>query len=282
MEKIRKVALAGCSDPMEEGRQAEIELIRKYLETEGCSVAVSPCLFEAESKAGGREKAEILNGFFRDPEMDAVFDVTGGDLANTVLTYLDYEAIQNSRALFFGYSDLSVVLNAVTAKTGKETVNWQIRNLLYDHREEERQYFKTAILEGAIRPEDLDVRFLRGSAMQGRILGGNIRCFLKLAGTEYWPDLNGSILLLESWGGGARQMTTSLEQLKQMGVFEQINGILLGVFTRMEEDQIEPSMPELALSMTPEDLPVAQTRFIGHNTDARAAVLGRMYQFGEA
>lgn len=35
--------------------------------------------------------------------------------------------------------------------------------------------------------------------MQGIVVGGNIRCLLKLAGTEYWPDMNGKILLLESF-----------------------------------------------------------------------------------
>ena len=42
-------------------------------------------------------------------------------------------------------------------------------------------------------------KFLQGSKMQGIVVGGNIRCLLKLAGTEYWPDMNGKILLLESF-----------------------------------------------------------------------------------
>ena len=37
--------------------------------------------------------------------------------------------------------------------------------------------------------------------MEGIVVGGNIRCLLKLAGTPYWPDMREKILLLESFGG---------------------------------------------------------------------------------
>ncbi len=35
--------------------------------------------------------------------------------------------------------------------------------------------------------------------MDGIVVGGNIRCLLKLAGTPYWPDMREKILLLESF-----------------------------------------------------------------------------------
>lgn len=57
-----------------------------------------------------------------------------------------------------------------------------------------------------------------------------MRCFLKLAGTRFWPDMEGKILLLEASGGEAAQMASCLAQLRQIGVFEQIRGILLGTF----------------------------------------------------
>ena len=115
--------------------------------------------------------------------------------------------------------------------------------------------------------------------MRGKVLGGNIRCFLKLAGTPYWPDLNGAILLLEAYSGGVMKMTTYLHQLKQIGVFDKINGILLGTFSEMEDKQLRPTIPELVQSIVPPTLPVAVTRYIGHGTDARSIVIGREYEF---
>ena len=110
------------------------------------------------------------------------------------------------------------------------------------------------------------------------LIGGNIRCFLKLAGTDFQPDFHGKILLLEAMGGGVPQMITFLSQLKMMHAFEQINGILLGTFSQMERDHLTPDMPQLVRQFAGPDLAIARTLYIGHGTDAHAAVIGRFYQ----
>ncbi len=60
-----------------------------------------------------------------------------------------------------------------------------------------------------------------------------IRCFLKLAGTEYMPDFTDKILLLESYSGTVAKMETYLCRLEQLGAFKKAAGILLGTFTEM-------------------------------------------------
>lgn len=274
-----KAALVACSDPMLLYQQDDIERLKTLIEQEGLEVVVSPYLFGCLENLSGKDKADDLMGYFRDPEMDFILDVSGGDIANSVLQALDYAAISESKAMFCGYSDLTTILNAIYTMTGRETINFQVRNLLYDNAEVERAYFREHILPGNVSEKDLDCQFLRGEAMSGRVLGGNIRCFLKLAGTPFWPDLNGAILLLEAYSGGVMKMTTYLHQLKQIGVFEQVSGILLGTFTEMEGKQLKPTIEELVQAIVPEALPIATTRYIGHGTDARAIVIGREYIF---
>lgn len=274
-----KAALVACSDPMLLYQQDDIKQLKMLLEKEGLEVVVSPYLFERFENLTEQNKAQDLMEYFCDPEMNFLFDVSGGDIANSVLSELDYDTIRESKAMFCGYSDLTTVLNAIYTKTGRETINFQVRNLLYDDTEVERIYFREHVLPSNVSAEDLDCHFLRGDAMRGRVLGGNIRCFLKLAGTPYWPDLNGAVLLLEACSGGVMKMTTYLHQLKQMGVFEQVSGILLGTFSEMEKKQLTPTMAELVQSIVPTTLPIAVTRYIGHETDARAIVIGREYSF---
>lgn len=272
-----KAALVACSDPMLLYQQDDIERLKMLLEKEGIEVVASPYLFERFEKLSVKNKADDLMGYFRDSEMHFIFDVSGGDIANSVLTELDYDIIRESRASFYGYSDLTTILNAFYTQTGRETINFQVRNLLYENAEAERVYFREHILPDNVSEKDLDCQFLRGDAMSGRVLGGNIRCFLKLAGTPFWPDLNGAILLLEACSGGVMKMTTYLHQLKQIGVFEQISGILLGTFTEMEDKQLTPTIEELVQTIVPRTLPIATTRYVGHGTDARAIVIGREY-----
>ena len=273
MDCRKKIALVGCSDPLPARERTDVERLARLLETMGIETDVSPLLL-ADTPPAPQEKAEALNRAFRDPSAELIFDVSGGDLANTVLPFLDFDAIRASRAVFHGFSDLTTVINAILAQTGRPAVNWQIRNLLYDDAEAQRRYFERSVLPGRFDPADLAPRFLRGSRMQGKVFGGNLRCFLKLAGTSYWPDATGGILLLESLGGGPFQMITALEQYRQAGVFDRVGGVLLGTFTTMEKTGRTPTVEELVLEMTPDRLPVAKTRFVGHDPDARAILLG--------
>ena len=274
MDNGKKATLVGCSDPLPQSEKEDVARLLRVLEENGLATAVSPVLL-TKGLPSPEEKAAALNGFFRDPALDFIFDVSGGDLANTVLPYLDYDAIRASRALYFGFSDLTTVINAIIAKTGREAVNYQVRNLVYDDAVSQQRYFRESVLTGRFDTAALEPSFLRGSRMEGKVYGGNIRCFLKLAGTPYWPDMTGGILLLESLGGGVYQMVTALEQYRQLGVFDKINGVLLGTFTRMEENDLKPTVEELVLRMTPENLPVAKTRRVGHYNAARAIPLGR-------
>ena len=115
--------------------------------------------------------------------------------------------------------------------------------------------------------------------MSGILVGGNIRCFLKLAGTEYFPDLPGNILLLEAYGGDEPQFLTYFSQLEQLGAFQKVSGILLGTFTQLEREKGAEQVWRLLKDFVPEPLPVAKTAFIGHGTDSRAAVIGEKYCF---
>ncbi|MFR5714368.1 MAG: hypothetical protein ACLUD8_11400 [Clostridium sp.] len=105
-----------------------------------------------------------------------------------------------------------------------------------------------------------------------------MRCLLKLAGTPYLPDFSGKILILEGNSGGADKMTACLSQLSQMGVFEQINGILLGTFTEMERRGDGRRARELVRSFAG-PLPIAVTEEIGHGSGARCAVIGGRLSF---
>lgn len=113
-----------------------------------------------------------------------------------------------------------------------ERLFYQIRNLIYGDNVNQISNFTSTIFNGTDDLFSFRYEFKQKEYMHGIVVGGNIRCLLKLAGTEYWPDMNQKILLLESLNGGVPQMVTYLNQLKQIGAFDKINGILLGTFTK--------------------------------------------------
>lgn len=160
--------------------------------------------------------------FYKDKEIKAIFDISGGDIANEVLEYLDYDIIRDNPKIFYGYSDLTTVINAIYAKTGNVSGLYQIRNLIYKDSEQQINNFKNTIIDEGNALTDIEYYFIQEGYMEGTIIGGNIRCFLKLAGTEYMPDFSGKILLLEGLNSTSQQVATYLCQLRQMGAFNKI------------------------------------------------------------
>lgn len=276
MKQGSKVGIVCCSNGLNKNQVATINMLVQVLEKSGFVPELSPYLYGDENGRAGtaQERADALMHFYKDESVDEIFDVSGGDMANEILPYLDFQTIAWSKKHFWGYSDLTTILNAIYARTGKSSVLYQVRNLTYDHSQEQLTDFLGTMLGGSSALYDFPCEFVRGTHMEGMVVGGNIRCLLKLAGTPFWPDMREKILLLESYGGGVPQMVTYLSQLSQMGVFKKVSGILLGTFTRMEADEYKPDIAELMLEFAEKRTPIAQTKFIGHGTDSKAIRIG--------
>ena len=273
---MEKAGIVCCSNGLQKSSQKDLQALEQVLKGMGLEPVYSPYLYAQEHVWSGtaRQRAEALMEFYRDEEIRQIFDVSGGDLANGILLYLDYAQIQESDKCFWGYSDLTTVLNAIYTKTGRSSVLYQVRNLVYDQGERQQKELQAALCGQEDTLFQFPYEFLQGETMEGIVAGGNIRCFLKLAGTPYFPDLEGKILLLEALGGQEGQMLTYLSQLQQLGAFEKVRGILLGTFTSMESQGQQ--MYPLLKSFISELLPVARTSMIGHGTDAKAIRVGEV------
>lgn len=278
---MKKVGIVCCSNGQKRAYEEDVKILEKTLQDIGLQPVFSDYIYERDGVSCGsaKERAQALMNFYLDDEVVEIFDISGGDLANGVLPYLDYAVIAKSSKKFLGYSDLTTVVNAIYVKTGKSSVLYQVRNLIYDHGVQQVVDFRNVMVEHGADLYKIDCRFVQGEEMQGIVIGGNIRCFLKLAGTEYMPDFTDRILLLESYSGTVAKMETYLCQLKQMGAFDKAAGILLGTFTEMEEKNCVPCMAELVQSFAGKEMPIAVTKDIGHGTDAKAIVIGKDYHF---
>ncbi|XJZ50887.1 LD-carboxypeptidase [Lactobacillus delbrueckii subsp. bulgaricus] len=279
---MMKAALVGCSNPLKAAYRPVADQLVKILEDRGLEVVVSQFLTDDTLIGRGEKRARELESFFLDPEMGHIFDISGGDLANTVLGHLDLEQIKDSQAVFYGYSDLTTILTAL-AKNGNQAVNFQLSKCLVNKDLLKSGYFDR-LLAGKEKNKELDeleVTFVRGSKMAGPVYGGNLRCLLKLAGTPDWPDFTGSILLLEAYRGQPELVASLLEQCRETGIFNQISGVLLGTFSELDKLKESQLPEEILLDLLPTNLPIAKTEFIGHRPDAKAIRLGQECVFKE-
>lgn len=278
-----KIGIVCCSNGQKQIYSDKIEYLKNTLIDIGLHPVFSDYIYEKESVMSGtaKERADALMKFYQDNEIKGIFDISGGDVANGILPYLNYDIIANHSKLFWGYSDLTTVINAIYQKTGKASVLYQIRNLMYDYKEQQIADFRNTIMDSGSDLFHIDYQFVQQREMQGVVVGGNIRCFLKLAGTEYMPELEGKILLLESFLGTVAKMETYICQLQQMGAFDKIAGLLLGTFTEMEKEECIPTIETLFKRAVGKDLPIVVTKDIGHGTDSKGILIGRELHFRE-
>jgi muramoyltetrapeptide carboxypeptidase LdcA involved in peptidoglycan recycling len=261
---------------------ANVLLLKDTLNRLGIEVEFSKYMFTNDGNAelSAQLKADSLMQFYRDETITHIVDVSGGDSANEVLPLLDYTVISNSGKPFMGYSDLSTVLNAIYTKTGNAGYLYSIRNLIRECSTQQLADFESTFLDGTNALFDIDYTFLRGDSLQGTLIGGNVRCLAKLFGTPYAPDFNNRVLLLESRGGGVELVKSLLNQYQQVGVFNQVRGVVLGTFSHMENHQLVPTVETMLLNLTINNpIPIVKTYSIGHEADSKCVKLGTHYVF---
>lgn len=272
-----QIGITACSNGQGEAAREKIQVLLTILQEMGLKPVCSPYLYAKQGVFSGsaKERGAALMTFYKDKSIKAIFDISGGDIANEVLDELDFEIIRQNPKIFCGYSDLTTLLNAIYAKTEQKGWLYQLRHLVSEHGREQCSCFKASVLEGKEALFKVDYQFIQGHEMDGVVIGGNIRCFLKLAGTPFMPSFKGKVLFLEAMGGETAQMTTYLSQLRQMNAFREVKGILLGTFTAMEREGCKPDIVELLIRhVDNKALPIAKTNNIGHGTDAKALVIG--------
>lgn len=279
------VAIVACSNGLRLESEIYLKSLQKILNNLGLNVTLSEKLFRERNVFNGTniEKAQELMKIFRNEDIKAIFDVSGGDLSNGILEYLDFEYIKNNPKLFFGYSDLSVVLNSMYSKSNISSYLYQIKNLIGDDSENQIRNFKNTFIEG--KDDSLlkfNYRWIQGREMEGVVVGGNIRCFLKLAGTKYMPDFKNKILILESLSGDVAKMSTFINQYKQIGVFENVHGIILGNFKEMENNQYSPNIIELIKdNIDNKTIPIIKTEEIGHKENSKCIIIGEKIKISQ-
>lgn len=242
---MKRIGLLGLSNPCTKER---VNKVVAFLEQLAVDIVVSDRISHHSS---GKQRAEIFNQMMKE-NLDYVFDLSGGDVANEVLPYIDYELYAQSKTIFHGYSDVTCVLNALASY--RPCVLFQLAGNT-----------NTDLIRQYILEED-------HSLICSHALGGNIRCLLKLAGTKYWPQLDGQVLLLESYSGSMEKIRAYFAQLDQLQVFEKVQSLILAQFTELDQNERRMELLELAQSY---GLLIDQLPQVGHSSNALAVKICR-------
>lgn len=270
-EKLKKGDTIGVIAPDKAIYKADTEYLEnatKFFEGLGLKVKYGKYLFSDDEYCAGTplQRAKDLNDMFSDKEVKAIFTIKGGDMANGILPFIDYENIKKNPKILLGYSDITVLLCAINKLTGLITFHCQ--DFLWFGKNTVTDYDKNEIIDklfngnNKIIPYDNREFYNFTENKCGKIYGTNLRCLLKLAGTPYMPDLKDSVLFLEGYHSDIIGWNSMLEQLNQMGVLT--NTIVFGYIYQLQFAENNKYNIVKELRKINNNIPVVKTNDFGH------------------
>lgn len=204
-----------------------------------------------------KSRVEDLHDAFTDKNVKGIITVIGGFNSNQLLKYIDWDLIKNNPKIFMGYSDITVLNNAIFAKTGLVTYSGPHyssfgQKLYFDYT---LGYFKKCLMENnpfEVKSSDFwsdDAWYLdqnkreliknpgylviNEGESEGTILGANLCTFNLLQGTEFFPDLTDSVLFLEDDAETIpHTFDRDLQSLIHLPDFNKIRGLVIGRFQK--------------------------------------------------
>lgn len=245
-------------------------------------------------------RVDDLHAMFADPEVKAIITAVGGDHSCHLLPLLDFALIRAHPKIFIGYSDITVLNVAIWQQTGLVTYNGP--TLITDFAEypDMFDYTRDAFLRmltlpqpvGALTPaaawteeriewegqKDLERprqmqpspgwSWLKPGQSQGTLIGGCIESLQHLRGTRFWPRWTDAILFLETSEEkpSVAEVDGMLMDYENMGVFEQIQGLLVGRplgYTPAEKQQLREVLLERTRRFA---FPIISDMDFGHTT----------------
>lgn len=247
------IAIVAPSEPVE---KEDVAKVKEFLEGLGYKLKLGKHLFYriGDYTAGTIEdRVEDLHWAFTDPEIKAIFVGEGGYAADQLLGSIDFELIRKNPKIFLGYSDATTLELAFLEKSGLVTFSGPNGSELCEQEPYSYEYL-WPLLKGEEVPKIVPSpnskwEVLRSGKGRGIMVGGNLDCICSLFGTEYDPFARLAdrkvILFWEEVGATYDDIIRDMFQLKNTGVLERCEGMLVGKITNILLEGGYIGVPEL-------------------------------------
>lgn len=215
------------------------------------------------------ERVADLHQLYSDRNVEAIMAASGGRVVGQLLSALDFNLIKNNPKPLIGFSDITLLQNAIWALTNTPSIHGPLAKHFGDNNEQTKISLKAALArQSQAMPTEQFGRFLKGDGMTGRLLGGNLQSVSTLFGTPYVPDFAGAVFLFEEVGEHIGSIDRMLTQFKNAGVWNQIVGIVIGHLEKIKTDYhgVNRDVWEMITEhFTDYNFPILRTELFGHD-----------------
>ena len=225
-------------------RAQALEQATRYLNDRGYELVVSPHIHDRWEYFSGpdEDRATDLMELSRHKRARMIMMARGGYGLTRLLPHLDFEALAESRKIFVGFSDVTVLHLALLAQVGYVSFAGPMACPDFGH--DNPSDWHPDHFEGLLQASSHlsppipfgagdHVPALQSAArrgMEGVLWGGNLSLVAHLTGTPYMPSIPGGLLFLEEVNEEPYHVERMLMQLFHAGLLRDQQAILLGSF----------------------------------------------------
>jgi muramoyltetrapeptide carboxypeptidase len=196
---------------------------------------------------------------FADPSIKGVVCIRGGYGCMRILPEIDFDLIRRNPKFFMGFSDITVLLQAITKNTGLITFHGSLAASDFNEYSEKSflQVAKNPIENLEIFSSELDKNEKRSEHQRfvintgkavGELWGGNLSLLVSLIGTPYDIDWQGKLIFIEEVGEAPYRADRMLSQLILARKLQNAGGIIFGIFAGCDVDSAN-ILPENSLTL---------------------------------
>lgn len=265
LQKGDSIAILAPSGPV---NSQYVEGAARVLRNMGYNPVVYPTSYMRNGHYSGTalQRYNDLKEAFLNPEIKAILCARGGYGMVHNLDSLAALPLTENPKWVIGYSDISA-LHALLASKGIASIHASMARDVAKgiQRSENRPLFE--MLSDTFPTYDFppDRRNHIGKG-EGKLLGGNLSVIQALISTPYDIIQPGSILFIEDVAEPIYKVERMMYQMRLSGIFDKINGLILGQFTEYGKDGNYSSMEQMLSELLKDypELPVVFNAPIGH------------------
>ncbi len=259
-----------------------IQKTKTLLNSWGLKVLFSDHLETKANHFAGTDKQRIsdLQKALDHPNIKAIWCARGGYGTLRIIDDLDFEGFKNHPKWVVGYSDVTVLHNALN-NMGYESLHAMMCINLTEDQDAIKPSVETlkAALFGQLKSYEIDGHSdNKVGTASGQLVGGNLSLLTATLGSKTSLDTNGKIIFIEEIGEHKYHIDRQLHSLKRAGYFDHCAGVLIGDMSQLKTNSPAwgHSIETLILNVLKDtSVPVGFGFPAGHELENRALYFGR-------